>query len=68
MVLICNNTFSQNEYFKEHFQKFPFELSDFQKYAIKAIVEGGFGPVGSVSPPGALQQSTKNSSGKSFGI
>ena len=40
MVLICNNTFSQNEDFKEHFQKFPFELSDFQKYAIKAIVEG----------------------------
>lgn len=40
MVIICKDTFPSNDKFKEHFQKFPFELSDFQKYAIQSIVEG----------------------------
>src|SRR6056300_773447 len=40
MVIICKDTFPSNDQFKEHFQKFPFELSDFQKYAIQSIVEG----------------------------
>jgi len=39
MVIICNETFPSNEQIKEYFEKFPFELSDFQKYAIQAIVE-----------------------------
>ena len=40
MVVICKEEFSQNEMFLEHFEKYPFPLSDFQKYAIKSIVEG----------------------------
>ena len=40
MVIVCKNHFQENEKYKEHFDTFPFELSDFQKYAIKAIVEG----------------------------
>jgi superfamily II RNA helicase len=40
MVIICNEPFDLNEEFNEHFQNYSFELSDFQKYAIKSIVEG----------------------------
>lgn len=40
MVIVCKDVFSQDVLFQEHFQKFPFPLSDFQKYAIQAIVEG----------------------------
>jgi len=40
MVIVCKENFQENETYKEHFDTFPFELSDFQKYAIKAIVEG----------------------------
>jgi superfamily II RNA helicase len=40
MVIICKDTFPQDELFKEHFETFPFPLSDFQKYAIQSIVEG----------------------------
>jgi len=40
MVIVCKDVFSQDGLFQEHFQKFPFPLSDFQKYAIQAIVEG----------------------------
>jgi superfamily II RNA helicase len=40
MVVICKDTFSQDALFQEHFETFPFPLSDFQKYAIQAIVEG----------------------------
>jgi antiviral helicase SKI2 len=39
MVIICNETFPSNEQIKEYFQNYPFELSDFQKYAIQSIVE-----------------------------
>lgn len=38
MVLICNESYQKNDY-DEHFARFNFELSDFQKYAIEAIVE-----------------------------
>ncbi len=40
MVVICKEAFSQNEVYNDYFDKFPFELSDFQKYSIQAIVEG----------------------------
>ena len=43
MVKICdiNNYPSENEEkYKEHFTKFPYELSIFQKHAIEGIVEG----------------------------
>ena len=42
MVKICAATYpADNEVtFKEHFEKYPFELSTFQKYGIEAIVKG----------------------------
>ena len=43
MVKICdiNNYSSENEEkYKEHFTKFPYELSIFQKHAIEGIIEG----------------------------
>ena len=40
MVIICKDTFPRDELFQEHFETFPFPLSDFQKYAIQSIVEG----------------------------
>lgn len=43
MVKICdiNNYPSENEAkYKEHFEKFPYELSIFQKHAIEGIIEG----------------------------
>jgi superfamily II RNA helicase len=40
MVIICKDKFSQDEKFQEHFDNFPFPLSDFQKYALQAIIEG----------------------------
>jgi len=40
MVIICKDKFHSNEEYKEYFDKFPYELSDFQKYAIQSIVEG----------------------------
>lgn len=39
MVVICSEPYTNNEY-DQHFQIFPFELSDFQKYSIEAIVSG----------------------------
>jgi len=39
MVKICNAPYC-NHAIQEHFDKFPFSLSDFQKYAIEAIVTG----------------------------
>jgi antiviral helicase SKI2 len=39
MVKICNTPYN-NDDIQEHFDKFPFPLSDFQKYAIEAIVTG----------------------------
>jgi superfamily II RNA helicase len=42
MVKICNTPFptDSDEKYKEHFDKFPHPLSDFQKHAIDAIVTG----------------------------
>ena len=42
MVVICNETFSNDneEQYKKYFETFNFPLSDFQKYSIKATVEG----------------------------
>ena len=42
MVVICNETFSNEneEQYKKYFETFNFPLSDFQKYSIKATVEG----------------------------
>ena len=42
MVVICDKPYpeDQEEIYKKHFEKFPFPLSDFQKYSIQALVEG----------------------------
>ena len=37
MVLLCNKEYNNVDY-DSYFEKFPFPLSDFQKYAIEAIV------------------------------
>ena len=37
MVRICKNAYDNKDY-DCHFEEFPFDLSDFQKYAIEAIV------------------------------
>ena len=39
MVIICNKTYTSLE-FQSHFEKYPYSLSDFQKYAIEAIIKG----------------------------
>ena len=39
MVKVCSNEYN-NESFNKYFEKYAFELSDFQKYAIESIVEG----------------------------
>lgn len=41
MVVICpNNTFIYEEQYKTYFDYFDFELSNFQKWSIKSIVDG----------------------------
>ena len=40
MVIISNEPYLNANY-EEHFTKYGFELSDFQKYAIQSIVDGG---------------------------
>ena len=40
MVKICTEPYANDEKYKEHFDCYDFALSDFQKYAIEAIVEG----------------------------
>ena len=39
MVIICKKTYDSTEFSKE-FERYPYSLSDFQKYAIEAIVRG----------------------------
>ena len=39
MVLICNKPYTSLE-FQSHFEKYVYSLSDFQKYAIEAIIKG----------------------------
>jgi len=38
MVVICNSTFPIESEYNVHFDKYPYELSSFQKHAIQAIV------------------------------
>ena len=42
MVIICDKPYpvENEEKYQEYFQKFPYPLSDFQKYSIEAIVDG----------------------------
>ena len=40
MVKICNEKYPENSEYECYFNKYDFELSDFQKYAIEAIVKG----------------------------
>ena len=40
MVIICNTPYPVETLFQQHFDTFPYPLSDFQKYAIQSIVEG----------------------------
>jgi superfamily II DNA/RNA helicase len=40
MVRLCTEPYPANSRFEEHFELFPFPLSDFQKYAIEAILTG----------------------------
>ena len=39
MVYLCNQPYPEETQFNAYFDKFPFSLSDFQKYAIEAIVK-----------------------------
>ena len=42
MVKICSNAYptEQEEKYKQYFEKYPYELSTFQKYGVEAVVEG----------------------------
>ena len=40
MVKLCTEPYTNDEKYKEYFDCYDFALSDFQKYAIEAIVEG----------------------------
>lgn len=42
MVVICDKPFPQDleDKYQEYFAKFPYPLSDFQKYSVQAIVDG----------------------------
>lgn len=39
MVKICNDPYPSNSKYDSHFELYPYPLSDFQKYAIEAVVE-----------------------------
>ena len=38
MVIICNTTYPADSPFNRHFERYPYELSSFQKHAIEGIV------------------------------
>jgi superfamily II RNA helicase len=40
MVKVCNDPYPSNSNYESYFELYSFPLSDFQKYAIEAIVEG----------------------------
>lgn len=40
MVILCNTPYACDTEYGHYFAQFPYDLSDFQKYAIQAIVEG----------------------------
>ena len=39
MVFVCDQPYINTE-FNRYFENYPYELSDFQKYAIEAIIRG----------------------------
>lgn len=39
MVYLCTKPYPEDTQYNEHFNKYPFPLSDFQKYAIEAIIK-----------------------------
>ena len=39
MVIICNNNFEDNNYNK-YFEQYPYDLSNFQKWALYSIING----------------------------
>jgi superfamily II RNA helicase len=39
MVIIAKESFPPNTPYESHFETFPYPLSDFQKHAIRAIVD-----------------------------
>ena len=40
MVVICDSIYPVDSIYNEHFDLFPYPLSDFQKYSIHAVIEG----------------------------
>ena len=41
MVILCDKPFEETDNYSQYFERFSnFKLSDFQKWAIKAIVDG----------------------------
>ena len=40
MVKICNTPYPADSEYNVHFEQYPYPLSDFQKYAIEAVVTG----------------------------
>lgn len=40
MVVLCSETYPANSKYQPYFELYPYDLSDFQKYAIESIVEG----------------------------
>jgi len=42
MVIICKDSYpaANSSKYGEYFEQYPYPLSDFQKYAIEAIIEG----------------------------
>jgi superfamily II RNA helicase len=40
MVKLCTEPYPETSKYNAHFEVFPYPLSDFQKYAIEAIIEG----------------------------
>ena len=39
MVIICKDKYTNDDKYKSYFDLYSFPLSDFQKYAIEAIIE-----------------------------
>jgi len=38
MVKICKEEYPEDTKYNKYFEEYPYELSDFQKYAIESIV------------------------------
>ena len=54
MVFICPQEYSNEDLYKSYFDYFPFELSNWQKWSLQAMVEGNHSlvtaPTGSGKP------------------